>query len=275
MSALKNDLRAWLERRAPGLFHGIRALRNRRHFRRNFSDFQAAVKAGLFPGGGPVVIQTGPFRGLLYLDEIVWGSITPKWLGSYEAELHPVIERIVERAYPAILDVGCAEGYYAVGLAVASPTSEVFAFDTDFISRNQTLRLARLNRVADRVKVRARCDYADLDRLARGRTLVVCDIEGGEACLLDPGKAPGLSRHDILVEVHETSGSSTATEDLLASRFQATHRIERIAAMDRGSWIEEHAGHLPGTVPRPLLRQAVEEHRAAGQVWLWMQSETA
>ncbi len=273
MRSFKGFLRVQLERRAPRLFHGIRALRNRRYFRRNFSEFQASVRDGLFPDGVRIVIQSGPFLGLRYLDEIVWGSITPKWLGSYEAELHPVIDQIVERAYGTILDVGCAEGYYAVGLAVTVPATQVIAFDTDFISRNQTLRLARLNEVSDRVEVRALCDYIDLDRPSRGKTLVVCDIEGGEAHLLDPDKAPNLRRHDILVEVHETSEASTATEDLLVSRFKATHRLERIAATDRGSWIEEHARHLPGTVPRPLLRKAVEEHRAAGQVWLWMQSQ--
>lgn len=272
---MKNFLRAQLERRAPALFSLVHSVSNRYFFRRMFSRSQAVFRELLFPRGAAIRVQTGPFEGLRYFDETVWGSITPKWLGSYEAELHPVVRRIAEQSYQTIIDVGSAEGYYAVGLAVLSPGSTVFAFDTDFISRGQVRRLAALNGVTDRVRVRTFCRHSDVDALSAGRTLVVCDIEGFEAQLLDPQAAPSLSRDDILVEVHEASDSSAEVEHLLQSRFSATHGIERIEAQDRGPWVEENRRVLPAGIPDETLRQATEENRAAGRVWLWMQANRA
>ncbi len=159
-----------------------------------------------------------------------------------------------------------------MGLAVVVPAAKIFAFDTDFISRAQVRRLAALNDVTDRLHVHAFCRHADLDRLSTDRTLVVCDIEGFEAQLLDPATAPALWRGDILAEVHEASDASFEVEHLLQARFAASHHVERITAGDRDTWIEQNTPRLPTTVPRDALRAATEEHRAAGRVWLWMQS---
>jgi hypothetical protein len=269
---VRRFFRSQLEQRAPAIFNGIRAIRNRRYFHRTFSQHHADVRERLFPDGATIKVQSGPFKGLLYFDEIVWGSITPKWLGSYEAELHSIIRQIAAHSYQTIIDVGCAEGYYAVGLAAIVPTAQVFAFDTDFISRAQVRRLAALNGVTARLQVRAFCSASDLEALSRGETLVVCDIEGFETQLLNPKTAPSLLNNDILVEIHETSESSLEAEHLLQSRFEHSHHIQRVVACDRGSWIEQNLPELPPNIPHATLRSATEENRATGRVWLWMQT---
>jgi hypothetical protein len=124
-----------------------------------------------------------------YLDEIVWGPIAPKWIGSYEAELHKIVERIVSGGYSRIVNVGCAEGYYAIGLASRMPGTEVFAFDIDPIARQQTARLASIVGVADRVNIRGKCTAASLEELIGDNTLLAIDIEGFEVQLLDPDKS--------------------------------------------------------------------------------------
>ena len=269
---MKRFLRSQLHQRAPALFNGIRAIRNRRYFRRTFSRHNADFREKLFSGGAAIAVQSGPFKGMRYLDETVWGSITPKWLGSYEAELHSIVARIVAHSYDTIIDVGCAEGYYAVGLAVVIPAAKVYAFDTDFISRAQVRRLATLNCVRDRLQIRAACNHSDLDTLSRGETLVVCDTEGFETQLLNPEIASSLRHDDILVEVHETSDSSLEAERLLQSRFAASHRIEQVIASDRDSWIEQNGQRFSPTISQEDLREATEENRTSGRVWLWMQA---
>jgi hypothetical protein len=269
---MKRFLRSQLQQRAPALFNGIRAIRNRRYFRRTFSKHNADFREKLFPRGAAITVQSGPFKGMRYLDETVWGSITPKWLGSYEAEIHPIVARIVEHSYDTIIDVGCAEGYYAVGLARAIAAANVYAFDIDFISRAQVRRLAILNNVIDRLQIRALCNHSDLDALSRGDTLVVCDTEGFEARLLNPGIASSLRHDDILVEVHETSASASEIERLLRSRFERSHRIERLIASSRDSWIEENRQHF--SISDDALRDATEESRTTGRLWLWMEAKT-
>jgi ribosomal protein L11 methylase PrmA len=81
-------------------------------------------------------------------------------VGTYELELSDIIEKIVRHGYTRVLNIGCAEGYYAIGLALRDPAVEVFAFDTDPLSRMQTRRLARLNRVSHRVHVEGECKHA-------------------------------------------------------------------------------------------------------------------
>jgi hypothetical protein len=269
---MKALLRSRLEKWAPTLFHGVRAIRNRRYFRKEFSRLHLEIRRALFPEGQPIVVRCGPFRGLRYIDETVWGSITPKWIGSYEAELHPVIGEIAGRSYSTIIDVGCAEGYYAVGLATLMPSARIIAFDTDFISRGQVRRLAQLNGVTIRIKVNSFCTHQDLDDSSNGATLIVCDIEGFESDLLNPNCAASLYESDILVEVHEESASSEITEQLLRSRFANSHRIERVAAVSRDSWIVENRHCFPQGIRSDVLDRATEENRATGRVWLWMRA---
>ena len=78
-------------------------------------------------------VLSGPFAGMAMLPEASWGDgdLAPKLLGCYEAELHPAIAKAISRKPKNIVNVGCAEGYYAVGMARALPQSKVFAFDTN------------------------------------------------------------------------------------------------------------------------------------------------
>jgi hypothetical protein len=266
---MRRHARRLLERHAPGIFEAIRAIRNRQYFYRQFSQLHAEVRAMLFPGTAPITVQRGPFHGMRYFAGPVWGSITPKWLGSYEAELHGVIAEVHSIPYDTIIDIGSAEGYYAVGLALLQQRARIFAFDTDFISRGQTRRLGRLNGVDQRLHLGARCRHEDINRLASGRTLVVCDIEGGEADLLNPTLATALLKSDILVEVHEDDETSRYVESLLANRFQASHQIIRIAAEGRLSWMQQQE-ELEKRLGRTLLLRAMDERRSKGNIWLWM-----
>src|SRR4051794_40351820 len=65
---------------------------------------------------GPQV-QTGPFAGLEFARASAEGCHVPKLLGCYERELHGLVEAAVADGYDDIVNIGCAEGYYAVGLA--------------------------------------------------------------------------------------------------------------------------------------------------------------
>src|SRR6478672_6897407 len=66
-----------------------------------------------------LVVQHGPFKGMKYPGvNSVGSALIPKLLGSYERELHPLIDSICAGQYDQVVDIGCAEGYYAVGLAM-------------------------------------------------------------------------------------------------------------------------------------------------------------
>ncbi len=268
---MRKQLKIFLELVAPGLLDVYRALNNRRLFGLRFRSLHRRTRSAIFKDGSLHVLS-GPFKGLKYIDGIVWGPITPKWLGSYECELADTIEEIVSRGYDIILDVGCAEGYYAVGLAYRIPSAQVLAYDTDFISRSQTRRLARLNGLESQVHISRFCDGAEIARHATDKALIVCDIEGFERSLLDPGECAALARFDILVEVHEARWTPS-TLDLLKARFSGNHSIQEVVASDRQDWIRSSKLNLDSSISREDLSEAVNEHRENGRIWLWMKAK--
>jgi len=141
---MKKIIKSILERYAAPILRLYQGINNRRIFRQKFSKVSSEVAPKLYGEMTPRVLS-GPFKGLRYLDEIVCGPIMPKWLGSFECELHAIIEQIRNTQYSAVINVGCAEGYYAVGLAKLFPQVQVFGFDIDPLSRRQTRKLAKLN----------------------------------------------------------------------------------------------------------------------------------
>ena len=215
------------------------------------------------------VITRGPFAGMDYDQKSAEGAGLPRLLGAYEHTLSPVIEQIVETAYPLVIDVGCAEGYYAVGLARLLKDAVSYAYDTDPRARNACQELAEKNNVTERMVVGELFSHSDFARFSEKKCLVFCDIEGAERELLDPRLAPELAALDIVVESHECL--IPGTTELLLNRFSDTHDIIKIE--DNGmrelsgmpSWFYELA-HLD-----QLL--SVWEWRSGPTPWLIMRSK--
>src|SRR5436305_1529663 len=146
------------ERMAGVLALGARMLADRQHSpQRRFNDLlwylasqlSDTVGAALCDLNGPRV-RSGPFAGMTMLRAVADGSYTAKLLGCYERELHGLIRRLVRTRYRTVVNVGCAEGYYAVGLARRMPAATVHAHDTDPEARRLCRRLARANGLGTR-----------------------------------------------------------------------------------------------------------------------------
>lgn len=214
-------------------------------------------------------VLSGPFRGMVYRVRASEGARTPRLIGSYEASLAPVIEEIVAGAYDRVIDIGSAEGYYAVGLALRLSGARIIARDTDAKAQEACAALARDNGVAERVEIGGAVQHADFDGLIAGRTLILCDIEGEEAALLDPEAAPRLREADLLVEVHE--GMRPGCLDLLERRFAPSHSIRRIGRRLQDAGLPGWAEGL-SDMDRLLL---LWEWRASPTPWLWMQRRSS
>ena len=67
-------------------------------------------------------VFSGPFKGMQFIDESFENAFIPKILGIYERELHPAVEAAIALTPRLVVDIGTAEGYYAVGIARRLPT---------------------------------------------------------------------------------------------------------------------------------------------------------
>ncbi len=179
---------------------------------------------------GTKVLQ-GPLKGLDFIERSAEGCHIAKLLGCYEQPLQPHIQNALLGQYTKIINIGCAEGYYAVGFARAMPLLTSLAFDTDPNAQNACRQLAEKNEVSDRVTIGGLFSPADFAKYENESALVFCDIEGAEEELLDPDLAPALRKLDIIVESHECLRKGITQK--LISRFEATHTIEIIE--DNGS----------------------------------------
>jgi hypothetical protein len=193
--------------------------------------------------------------------------LLPKLIGSYECELHDVIQLICQTRYGRIIDAGAAEGYYAIGLARRIPAARVVAFEMAPKSRELLALMAQVNGVAGHLTIRGACDPASLSAELDSPDdlmLLVCDVEGYERVLLDPDRVPGLRRTDVLVEFHDHEDATISSTIL--SRFRATHDLQVIDVARRD----------PSAYPilsclRPEDRAAaLEEFRPPDQQFAWM-----
>jgi hypothetical protein len=182
-------------------------------------------------GLSSLTVKNGPFRGMQYPGiKSVSSAFLPKLLGSYEKELHGVIAGL-RHDYSTIVDIGCAEGYYAVGLALKYPSAQVYAFDTDPEARTECQEMARINGVAERVLVYGRCDALALKALDLGsRSLIISDCEGYERFLFDGAMAEELRDHDFIIETHDWNDIETS--NAVKSAFNSTHIITSCYSID-------------------------------------------
>jgi hypothetical protein len=220
-------------------------------------------------------VVAGPFGGMKLLLSDVSARLLPSYiLGSTELELRSLIERLIVRNYGTILNIGAADGYYAVGFARRSPTSEIVAFEALAKFHPVIERVARLNNVADRVRIAGFCDL-DLLRAelvqAKRPILLFADIEGFETQLLDPGFVPELRSADIVIETHD-SFVPKCTEIMIA-RLGESHRIERVVARARtlADFPENFLPLLPRMFPQ-LALDLMDERRMGVQQWLYCEA---
>jgi len=171
------------------------------------------------------VVLSGPFKGMQLVREKAWddGNLSTKCLGCYEEELHGEIERQIARLAkierPKIVDLGCAEGYYAVGLARRLPNAEVWGVDICKQSLDILDVAAKIN------GVHVLTDQA-IAEVMQKPDFVLVDVEGDEINYLKLDWFPDLERADILVECHDCDELPITTP--LFDRFQVTHDIELI-----------------------------------------------
>ena len=171
-------------------------------------------------------IWGGPFAGMEYVSVAAEGALMPRLLGTYECELHPHLAAITAEGVDCVIDVGCAEGYYAVGLARAMPQVTVYAHDIEEKARVACADLAARNGVSDRVIVGGEFKPQDFQAFAGRRVLVMVDAEGAEVDILQPELGPALAQMTIIVETHDVYRADALAT--IRGRFEATHDIVQV-----------------------------------------------
>lgn len=166
------------------------------------------------------VVQDGPFKGMQIYPDKGWAETNhaAELLGCFEQELQEFIEIEIERLArlpnPKIANVGCAEGYYAVGLARRLPNATIHVVEP----HERSLAIALKNAENNGVTIVP----VDIAIALENPDYVVMDCEGFETEYLDPVKHPGLRNASIVVELHQRPDADDVLS-VVRTKLQHTH----------------------------------------------------
>lgn len=215
--------------------------------------------------GDHYVTQAGIFEGMIWPEAVVVGSeFAPKVVGTYEVELQPVLFDLLKKEkFTSFLDIGAAEGYYAVGVCLVSSILNVVAFEIQTDAHSGLRKLADVNCVANRITLFGEFNLKDLDYDQLGeRPLILIDIEGGEANLCNRFSKPPFRNAVIIIEIHDFVAGGTGLS--IADCLTSTHSVEKIVYRPK----------LRGTL-RPKAKfsayewmRVTDEARPRGNYWL-------
>ncbi len=212
------------------------------------------------------LVRHGPFMGLqLTREGLLTACNGGMLLGTYEMELHPWFQELRANKFERILDIGSAEGYYAVGIALRT-NFPVDAFDAAPTARRLCRSMAKLNGISHLVRLHSWCSRETLLRLNGLRCLVLSDCEGFEVSLFSREVIRALANSDLIIEMHDGSTAAGTTRQLLEARFWPTHKIQyvRFHLRDLSSCREPNLVEMLGT---DAIR-AITEVREPDQEWL-------
>ena len=269
MKVLKS-LRAFLLKiirsKSPFLADCISGWRMYQHTKTFHSKEQNIFKSVFYGNHAPYVLG-GPFRGMFYENRTYFGPVTPRWIGSYEKELHPIISSIHKHSLDCIVDIGAAEGYYSVGFARIFPSINVVSYESNPLSLWHQRTLKALNK-AKNLKIRRYCSHEDLCRLGEKRCFILSDIEGCELDLFSEKVISKLTTSLILIELHSHHDLDIeGVASVLEHRFSATHSISFLSPSHRtAADIEiEH----PAEFSDKMMVSAMNEYRSQLQKWMY------
>ncbi len=215
------------------------------------------------------VVIAGPFQGMKYGDtEARCSALYPKLLGTYENELAGVVVDALVKRPPVVVDIGAADGYYAVGFAFRNPETRVIAFEQNPRAQVELRKLAELNGVTARIDVRGHCGPEDIAQLGADGGLVIVDCEGFEDVILSEENIRHLAGWDFIIETHD--GFSPEVTKRLEERFAATHEIRRIDTIHDFDKLDHvRVPLLDGLPRRQADRMLAEGREHACLRWLY------
>lgn len=153
------------------------------------------------------IVKYGPFKGLK-LNRDTWWSVADlgsQCLGFYEKELLDIISVISPSHYDYFIDIGAADGYYAIGMLAAKKVNHVICFEQSDTGRQAIHQNWCLNNAPGHIKIHAEANALSLQGLptqATQNALILIDIEGAEFDLLSPQVINDLKHCDIIIEIH-------------------------------------------------------------------------
>jgi hypothetical protein len=173
-------------------------------------------------------VYQGPFKGMKISPDYIWGDgdISSKLLGLYEHQLHESIYDIININPDILLNIGCAEGYYGVGVAQKTNCPAVL-IDVDNNYESIVNNAIQSNNIQNAIfTTNSTIENYKKYLTNKIQPVIIMDCEGAEIQLLNLETFPELKNCYILVETHDFSVENATLT--ITNRFTNTHNIQII-----------------------------------------------
>jgi len=247
-----------------------KTLRRHLNFRRVVGLYRRRLSRKIFAQCGGIV-RYGPFAGMRWLDNPHRGRSEQGGmiLGLYEQE---VLDNLVgaPARFRVFVDVGAADGYYAVGLLHNGRVDRSVAFESTPECRSAIARLAAENNVSDKITILGTAsDHFDdmllTHKINSYETMFLIDIEGAEFKILTERVFAFLKDSMIVVETHAHIYADPQAEmERLIKTASTTHRATTWYPGPRNPWTIKELDDFP-EIDRWIL---CSEGRSEVQQWL-------
>jgi len=153
-------------------------------------------------------VSYGPFKGLKFVGESWWEGDQDRaaiLLGLYEKDILDILERSRTK-YSTLINLGAADGYYAVGALMGGLFEKGYCFEVEPKGREIIAQNAMLNGVKDKLKIFGAATndfYLQIPSSERDRAVVIVDIEGAEFDVLTAEVFDAFTRSLFIVEIHD------------------------------------------------------------------------
>ncbi len=180
----------------------------------------------------------GPFKGLKIEPNTYWGRLDlgSQCLGLYEKEFLDFLAGIKNKEFSTFIDIGAADGYYAVGMLVSGKVRSVVCFEQSEDGRQTIKRNWESNGTPGHLKVLGEATFDSIEALTAEdlrNALVMIDIEGAEFELLNYDVLNKLSDCTLLIEIHNWIDDFNNKYAYLLRRLYKHFEISIIERVDR------------------------------------------
>ena len=184
------------------------------------------------------VVKYGPFKGLKLVRETWWGEsdLGSQCLGLYEMEILNFLKEVERDDYKSFIDIGAADGYYAIGMLVSGKVSKCICYEKSESGRRVIMENWKANGSLGELKLYPEANFkgiSSLDPVVLNKALVLIDIEGAEFDLLDEMLLYILRKSTLILEIHNWVKNF---EDLYVNLLERANKffdIEVIEHLDR------------------------------------------
>lgn len=182
-------------------------------------------------------VHRGPFKGLKLIDVAWWGKYdrAAMLLGLYEQEVLNSISD-VSSEYKTFVNLGAADGYYAVGVLVAGIFEKSICFEMNDDGRKVIKMTAELNGASERISINGLADrdfYQKIPGMPHAKCFVLVDIEGGEFDLFDEGVFETMKHSIFVFEIHDYIAGADEKIEKLKADASDTHIVKIVPITTR------------------------------------------